>query len=161
MIGGAAISLAYQGTHATSDLDLWPQSKKAFWQAVERATAKSKHPVPVQEAAIAEAPESFEERLKPLRITDLRQLRAFVPEAHDLVLMKTARGEAHDLDGIEDIHRANPLRLETLVERYEEMRATIIGPPSRFLTSFLAVVFRLYGDSRATDLKQQLTRTKK
>ena len=34
----------------------------------------------------------------------------YVPEAHDLVLMKIARAEAHDLDAVEDIHRAAPRR---------------------------------------------------
>jgi hypothetical protein len=127
LVGGGAVALRYKGSHATTDLDLWsvaeprPRKKAAshvgFWDAVARAREKSPAPVPVQKATIAEPPYSFEDRLERLSIKGLKKLRVFVPEAHDLVLLKIARGEAHDLDAVEDIHRAAPLDLDTLVSR--------------------------------------------
>ena len=41
---------------------------------------------------VAHAPESFEERLQPYGPTDFQTLRVFLPERHDLAIMKVARG---------------------------------------------------------------------
>ena len=38
VIGGAAIGLVYDSTHATTDIDLVPVGSPAFWAAAERAT---------------------------------------------------------------------------------------------------------------------------
>ncbi len=151
LIGGGAIGLAYQGTHATSDLDLW-SADASFWPAAERANAKSRESIPVEKAAIAEPPYDFEDRLTPLAIRGLSKLTVLVPEAHDLALMKVARAEAHDLDGIEDVHRAQPLNLDTLVERYLDTRTQVIGSLESHRLNFLAAVARLFGEATAIRL---------
>jgi hypothetical protein len=149
LIGGGAVALKYKGSHATTDLDLWsvseirqvldranPSAKDldlwtahqgGFWEAVERVNASAAEPVPVQKATIAEPPYSFEDRLIPLTIKGLKKLTVLVPERHDLVVMKVARGEAHDLDAIEDIHRAAPLSFDILIERYVETTTQVMG----------------------------------
>jgi hypothetical protein len=67
-----------------------------------------------------------------------------VPEKHDLVLMKVLRGDEHDLQAIEAIHRRSPLDLPILVRRYrEEMGATIIDP-GRLRSQFLTMIERLF-----------------
>jgi hypothetical protein len=152
LIGGGAVALKYKGSHATTDLDLWSVSQSGgFWEAAARAKAKAPpHAgVPVQLTTIAEPPYAFEERLLPLQIAGLRKLRVFVPEAHDLVLMKLARGEAHDLDAVEDIHRASPLDLETLVSRYRETRSQVVGNIELHRLNFLAAIARVFGDEAA------------
>lgn len=156
LIGGAALSLGYQSSHATTDMDLWSPLRGAFWAAVERVGRKAPAPLPVQRAAIAEPPYHFEERLVPLSLKGLRQLTVLIPEAHDLVLLKAARGEAHDLDAIEDIHRAHPLSLDTLVDRFHETESQVSGPKSRFKLTFLAVVARLFGEAEAIRLEKEL-----
>lgn len=152
LIGGGAIGCAYRGTHATSDLDLWSASDAGFWAAVDRANSKSQDRIPVEKAAIAEPPYDFEDRLRPLSIDGLSRLTILVPEAHDLALMKVARAEAHDLDGIEDIHRAQPLSLDTLTERYLDTRTQVIGSLESHRLNFLAAVARLFGEDAATRL---------
>ena len=166
LIGGGAIALRYKGSHATTDLDLGSVSERrqspgarrgGFWDAVTRASRKSNAPVPVQKASIAEPPYSFEDRLLPVDIPGLRQLRVLVPEAHDLVLLKVARGEAHDLDAIEDIHRASPLNLETLLERYQETTSQVMGSLELHRLNFLAAVARLFGEKVASRVDAQTT----
>ena len=151
LIGGGAVGLKYKGSHATTDLDLWSVSENGFWEAVTRANAGAAERIPVQKAAIAEPPWCFEDRLIALQLKGLSKLTVLVPEAHDLVLMKVARGEAHDLDAIEDIHRASPLSLDTLVERYLETMPQVMGSKEMHRLNFLAAISRLFGERAAAD----------
>jgi hypothetical protein len=156
VVGGAAIGLAYAPDHSTSDIDVMPTRSKALWKAVERANARSKVPVPFQAAGIVQPPYEYEDRLRSLPIRGLKHLKVLVPESHDLALMKVARGEAHDLAGIEDIHRASPLSLETLLARYEESRVQFIGNPADLKLGFLALVARLFGEGEAERMERDL-----
>jgi hypothetical protein len=70
--------------------------------------------------------------------------------------MKVARGEAHDLEAIEEIHRISPLSLETLVSRYEESRPQFIGHPGNLKLSFLALVARLFGEEEARRVDREI-----
>jgi hypothetical protein len=137
-------------------MDLWSPSRGAFWTAVERVKRREPSSVPIENAPIAEPPYHFEDRLVPLSIKGLAQLKVLLPEAHDLALLRTGRAEAHDLDAIEDIHRAHPLALETLIERYRETEPQAMGPKSRFELNFLAVIARLFGESTALELESEL-----
>lgn len=154
LIGGGAVSLAYQVEHSTSDLDLWTVSDRKFWGAVARAQEISD--IPVQRASIAEPPYHFEDRLTKLALEGLTRLEVFVPEPHDLVLMKAARAEAHDLDAIEGIHRKVALDLDTLIERYHETKGQVTGSPAMFKVKFQAVIARLFGEDVATSIERRL-----
>ena len=88
---------------------------RPFWDAVERAQQRLASRVPIQAVGIVQPPYEYEDRLRPLPIRGLKRLQILVPEAHDLALMKVARGEAHDLEAIEEIHRISPFSLATLV----------------------------------------------
>ncbi|MBI5545689.1 MAG: hypothetical protein HY901_17515 [Deltaproteobacteria bacterium] len=156
LIGGAALSLGYHSSHATTDMDLWSPSRGPFWTAVEKVKKRDPASVPIERAAIAEPPYNFEDRLVSLELKGLARLSVQIPEAHDLVLLKTARAEAHDLDAVEDIHRTHPLSLETLIERYRETLPQVMGPKSRFKLNFLAVVARLFGEDEALELEKRL-----
>jgi hypothetical protein len=155
VIGGSAVSLRFRSAHATMDIDLWGNPGKAFWAAVARA--RRVMPVPVQAAPVAEPQYDFEDRLEKLPL-GLKKLTVFVPEAHDLALLKIARGEAHDLDAVEDIHRAQSLSLDTLVARYHETVPQVMGPKSRFQLNFLMAVARVFGDEVARRMEDVLGR---
>jgi len=58
--------------------------------------------------------------------------------------------------GIEDIHRASPLDLETLIARYEESRVQFIGNPADLRLGFLALVARLFGEREAERVERKL-----
>lgn len=156
LIGGAALSLGYHSSHATSDIDLWSPAKGPFWAAVAKVKKRDSDSVPIEHAAIAEPPYDFEDRLVTLDLEGLAHLTVQVPEAHDLVLLKTGRAEAHDLDAVEDIHRVHPLSLETLIARFLETAPHVMGPKSRFKLNFLAVIARLFGEAQAIEVERRL-----
>jgi hypothetical protein len=158
IIGGAAVGLGYGSRHATKDIDLWTNPAKPFWDAVERVRARTGSTVPVSPTPIAEPPEGFEERIQRYELEGTSRLRVWLPERHDLALMKAARGEAPDLDAIVDIHRHEPLQLETLIQRFPEMMP--MGPPSRFRMNFLAMIAAVFGEPVADEVDARLPRKK-
>ena len=120
VVGGAVIALRFVGTHFTSDIDVWGSVDERLQAAVAAVNEKAVRAMPVQPVHVGSAPRTFEDRLVRVEIAGLKRLGVYVPEAHDFAIMKLARGYAHDLDAVEDVHRAAPLRLDTLVARYEE-----------------------------------------
>jgi hypothetical protein len=156
VVGGAAIGMAYAPNHSTSDIDLMPVRSAPFWEAVERAQLRLASRVPIQAVGIVQPPYEYEDRLRRLPIRGLKRLQILVPEAHDLALMKVARGETHDLEAIEEIHRISPLSLATLVSRYEESRPQFIGHPANLRLSFLALVARLFGEEEAKRVDRKI-----
>jgi hypothetical protein len=156
VIGGAAIGLSYDTRHSTTDIDLTPGQDNAFWEAVGRARSRMANPVPVQAVGIFQPPYSYEERCRRVAMDGVSRLQVFVPERHDLALMKIARGYAHDLQGVADMHSAQSLDLETLVARYHESRTQIIGSPEAFKLNFLAAVENLYGETTALKVEPRL-----
>jgi hypothetical protein len=156
IIGGAAIGLVYDPTHATTDIDLVPVGSAAFWTAVERATRKLAHAVPVSSVAIFAAPYQYEDRLLRLDLPGLVKLMVDVPEAHDLALMKVARGEGHDLAAVADMHRLHAFELDRLVERYWETLTQVTGSPEEFRLSFLTLIELLFGAAPADGVEARL-----
>lgn len=147
IIGGAAVALDHGHEHVTKDIDLWRNPQAAFWEAVERVRARTGSTIPVGTAGVAQPPDGMEDRCHPYVLPGVRHLHVWLPERHDLVIMKTVRCEAADLDAIVEIHRKHPLDLETLIQRQDE--TYVIGPGSRFRLSFLTVVGLLFGELTA------------
>jgi hypothetical protein len=155
VIGGAAVALGWDEHHATPDVDLFNHPGLEFLEAVA-ACRNLPGAIPISTVGIASPPYDFEDRLTLVPIDGLQFLRVFIPEAHDLALLKLVRGEAHDLDAIEDMHRVAPFTLDALLARYHETRHTLIGPERRLRTSFLALVTRLFGEDCADALQQRV-----
>ncbi|MBS2033241.1 MAG: hypothetical protein JST54_35535 [Deltaproteobacteria bacterium] len=156
MIGGAVVCLAFASPRSTRDIDLWQNAEQAFWEACARVDARG-NGVPVQVAAVAEAPYTFEDRLRELPL-GLNKLRVLVPEAHDLAMMKIARGDQRDLEAVEAIHQASPLVAETLLERFRETEVT--GRRQLFEIKLLDAIARLFGEDRARAMEAELARSK-
>lgn len=146
--------LGYCPDHACSELELWSTTDSVFWTAAERAAEKISRPIRVRQAMAGEPRYPFEDRLWPLKIEGLRHLEVLIPEAHDQVLLKAARAEPLDL--VTEIHRANPLSLGTLGERYHEMERHVAGPRSRFRDNYLALVAKLFGEGRKNEVEKRL-----
>ena len=156
VIGGAAALLNYGAIRTTADIDtigsLAPELEKAF----EWAREQMGFDIPVQVVGIHDAPYNFEERLQPANIDGLRRLSVFVPEQHDLALMKTVRGYDHDIQVIWEMHRAKALDLDVLKQRFHTEMTHVMGNPENLRLSFLAVVERLYGFEAATRVEEEL-----
>ncbi len=145
VIGGAAAAVAYGFAGATRDIDTWTPVGRELATAAERARQATGLDVPLARSTVADGPHDFESRLERA-LPRLRRLKVMVPEKHDLVLMKVLRGDEHDLEAIEAIHRRSPLDLATLVRRYrDEMGATVVDP-RRLRGQFLTMVERLFPD---------------
>jgi len=142
LIGGAAAALHYGATRPTRDIDTWNAIHVELSRAAGSARSSTGLEVPLQQSGVADAPSEFETRLERV-LAGLRQLTVFVPERHDLVLMKAVRAYEHDLEVIGEIHAGFPLDLETLVVRWETEMSPI-GDPLRVRGNFLAVVERVF-----------------
>lgn len=145
VIGGTAAALHYGVTRATHDIDTWTVVQDDLAAATVKARAVTGLDIPVAHAGVADAPLDFESRLERV-LPDLERLRVFVPERHDLVLMKAIRGYEHDLQAISEIHAHSPLDLETLIRRFQGEMSPI-GDPVRIRGNLLAVVERLFPEA--------------
>jgi Nucleotidyltransferase of unknown function (DUF6036) len=144
IIGGAAALIAYGAHSPTRDIDSFRSIDEKIWEAASRVTPG----IPLQQASIADPPYNYEDRRESLDLP-FRNLTVVVPERHDLVLMKTIRAYRHDVDVIEEMHRACPLDLETLVERFDNEMAQAVVDPRNLRLNFLHVIERLFGSSNA------------
>ena len=156
VIGGAAAAIAYDVARATRDIDTWSALDGALSNAVERALAESPLEIPVEHAAVSDAPWEFETRLLRVEPERWTWLRIFVPERHDLVLMKCVRGYEHDLETASSIHQSHGLDLEILISRYSAEMSHIAGDRSRLDLNFQVLAERLFGEAAERRVAQAL-----
>ena len=143
IIGGAACAIRYGVLNATRDIDTWDALTPDLNRAIARAREETRLPIPFGPAGVAGGPHNLESRFVRV-LPHLKKLQTRVPERHDLALMKMVRGYEHDLEAIEAMHGRRPLRLETLLERYESEMGSVIGHPTRSRGNFLNLVERLF-----------------
>jgi hypothetical protein len=145
IIGGAAAAIEYGVASGTRDIDTWTRVHAELAAAAARAREATGLAIPFAQSGVADGPFDFESRLERV-LPRLKRLRASVPERHDLVLMKVLRGDEHDLQAIEAIHRQAPLALSVLVARYREEMGSAIIEPRRLRSQFLVAIERLFPD---------------
>jgi hypothetical protein len=146
VIGGSAAALHYGVTRATHDIDTWDAIRADLAAAIEIAQRTTGLPIPMGTSGVAAPPYEFESRLERV-LPALARLEVYVPERHDLVLMKTMRADEHDIQAIVEINANFPLDLETLVRRFRFEMDAAIGDPQRLRGNFLVVVERLFPDA--------------
>lgn len=152
VIGGFAIALGWTDKHSTSDIDVLGSLDPELEAAIQAAGPDDA--IPIQLVTVGSQPYDFEDRLQPVDLPGVINLQVSIPEAHDLAIMKLARGLSHDLDGIEAIHRETPLVLDVLIERYHE--TDYIGKPGDFRFALLATIARLFGEEIAEEVNRTL-----
>ena len=149
IVGGAAASVGYDSNLKTADIDVFELrtgSAAVLASAAEAAREQTGLAVSVSAAAVAELPENYESRLRPVRGLKLRNLTVIVPDKYDIALSKTLRGYPHDIDAIEGIDRRHRLSTKTLVKRFEtELMKTAVADPRRIALNMAMVVARLRG----------------
>jgi serine/threonine protein kinase len=123
MIGGAAALLVHGARSETKDIN----SLSAFDERILLLAPHTTHKIPLVQAPVPYAPHTYEERRYRPDLP-LGNLVLWVPERHDILVMKALRASTHDLQVIEEMHRTQPFHLETIVERYNfEMRRAILA----------------------------------
>lgn len=152
IIGGAAAALRYGAISTTRDIDTWNNIPDSVQKAADRARAATGMPVPMERAAVADAPYHYEDRamLAPI---PFKKLRVSVPERHDLALMKIVRGYRHDIDVIVEMHRKEPFSLETLIDRFENEMGHVIKDERELRMQFRLLIEELFGVEAAKKVR--------
>jgi hypothetical protein len=152
IIGGAAASLRYGAISTTRDIDTWNDIPDSVMKAADRARTATGLPVPMERAAVADAPYHYEDRTLAAPI-HFKKLRVSVPERHDLALMKIVRGYRHDIDVILEMHRREPLSLNTLIDRFENEMGHVIKDERELRMQFRLLIEELFGAEAAKNVR--------
>jgi hypothetical protein len=161
ILGGSAMLLAYEVTVTTSDIDTFESNLLQLENARKLATQETGLDIPISPAGgnVGDWPENSEDRLVPV-MPELKHLKVFALEAHDLALSKAVRGWEKDLSMIDALHANHSLDLETLYHRYTEEMSPI-GNEASIDMSFLAMIDRLFGTGTAIETKDRLEERRK
>ncbi len=137
------------------DIDTWETNLRPLQPAIDRARAETGLAIPVVPAGVADVPYHARNRLKK-EPTPWKHLQVFMLERHDLALSKAVRGNEHDLAAIEQLHRVEPLDLDTLVARHLDEMGQAIGDPARLDANFVLLIERLYGEVEADRVEKRI-----
>jgi len=157
IIGGAAAALAYKASKTTTDIDTANQMLEELQHAFEAATKKTGLAIPVSMAGVFDPPYCYEDRLQQHDQINLKFLKVYVPEQHDLALMKIVRGYENDIQTICEIHENMPFCFETLIERFLTEMTQVIGNSNAIRMNFLLAISELFGEELA-DQAEELTK---
>jgi hypothetical protein len=108
-------------------------------------------------AEVFDPPYCYEARLQQYDQVNLRFLKVYVPEQHDLALMKIVRGYENDIQTICEIHENMPFCFETLIKRFLTEMTQAIGNSKMIRMNFLLAISELFGDELA-DQVEELTK---
>lgn len=149
IIGGTAATLGYNFKEATQDIDT-TNSVEKIERAIMKAVEETGFNIPVSRTGVFDAPYEYESRLVVYGPKLFSNLTVKVPEAIDLILMKTMRLEAHDLSAIKQIVEEKSVTPEQLVKRFNSEMDHVIKPRSDLEFNFLAMIEDCFGeDARA------------
>ncbi len=151
IVGGAAVVLGCGEVPVmTRDIDYAFDTSGAG--ALEAAARTAREvtglPIPLDHASVADGPYGLEERLIRA-LPDLVRLAVWLPERHDLALMKVIRGAEADIAGLLAVHRAVFFDYGVLVTRYEEEMGAVVGDPGALHLNMLQLVEALFPDELA------------
>lgn len=121
LIGGAAITLAYDQRNRTSDLDLICPSREIIEKGGRKSPLARKYQVyvsPLEEINFS-APDDWKEKCQSLNL-GLSHLTLFVPCVEDIVLGKVARLEPRDFEDILLLYESKKLDPKRLLVRLRD-----------------------------------------
>ena len=156
IIGGAAAALAYKASKTTTDIDTANRMPEELQHAFEAATKETGLAIPVSKAGVFDPPYCYADRLQQYDQINLKFLQVYVPEQHDLALMKIVRGYENDIQTICEIHENMPFCFETLIERFLTEMTQVIGNSNTIRMNFLLAISELFGEEFA-DQAEELT----
>lgn len=145
VIGGSAIALGYGVEQTTNDVDTFETDLTHINAAAEKARAETGLDIPVGNSTVADLPYHFKDRLQRI-LPELRHLRVFVPDRHDLALSKIVRAVEHDFQAIDELHALQPLDFDTLLTRYLDEMDHVVADMNILKQKFLICVGSLFGE---------------
>lgn len=160
MIGGSAARLAYRVEGVTRDIDTPTGDYEELLPAFEAARADTGLNIPLQHVGVIDPPYDYESRLERLKHPSLENLQIFVPEKHDLVLMKTVRGQEPDLQTAVEMKANVGLDIDILISRYLAEVTQATGDLRMLDLNFLTLIHRLYGSEAQAMAKRELAQAR-
>jgi hypothetical protein len=137
-IGGFVVTTKYGFQRETRDIDVLSitpntQLPDLLRKGAEGSELHRKYRVYLDLVGVIEAhPENYESRLTEMYPGQLKHIRLWAPEAHDLALMKLGRNIERDREDVKFLARGGFVKSEELKHRYEkEMRPYIASPDRR------------------------------
>jgi serine/threonine protein kinase len=143
IVGGAAALLAYGAASPTSDINTF----SALDQRIEQVIPLTTQRIPIRLSKRPRPPFDYEERRQRLSL-GMRNLVLWVPDRHDLLLMKMLRASDRDVQAIEEMHRARAFNLEQIVERYNNEIGLAISSDEASYRRLQQVIEVLFGVGR-------------
>lgn len=143
IVGGAAALLAYGAESPTGGIDTFADVDRRIAQVVPLTTQR----IPFDLARRPRPPFNYEERRQRLSL-GLRSLVIWVPDRHDLLLMKMLRASEQDLSMVEEMHRARPFNLEQIVERYNHEIGHAISSDETSYQQLQRTIEQLFGANK-------------
>lgn len=157
IIGGAAAALAYRVVDYTKDIDTWSgRSLAPIADACKKAQEETGLNIPIGPAGPADGPYEYEDRIQKVDIEGLKKLRVFVPEKHDLALMKIMRANENDIATIKQLNANFGLDYELLVKRFKEEMTHVIGSSNNIKLNFITTIESVFGEKVAEEVEKQI-----
>lgn len=121
LIGGSAITLAYDDENRSADLDFVDPPNFLVEKAGLKSRLSLKYRIHVSSVAGINfsAPKNWRDSCRRLRL-DLKKLEIWVPTVEDIILGKIARLEPKDFEDIIRLRDLKRIAMRRLVKRLEE-----------------------------------------
>jgi len=145
LIGGTALVVQYQSPRSTLDVDAYTsisQELKKAWNKAEKTLGIK---IPLSKSPISEGPYNMEDRFLKYGDLNLQYLNIFVPEAGDLILMKTLRLFGKDRDDISHLIRHSKIHERILLKRFIEEMDHVVCERKTLRSHYLFVIEENYG----------------
>jgi len=137
-IGGFVVTKKYGFQRETRDVDVLSITPDTHQQdllhkGAEGSELHRKYGVYLDLVGVIEAyPDDYETRLTEIYPFQLKNIKLWAPEAHDLALMKLGRNIERDREDVKFLAREGFIRVDELKHRYDkEMRPYISEPEQR------------------------------
>ncbi len=149
LIGGTALVIKYLSPRATMDVDTYNKVSKELKEAWKKAEKVVGVEVPLSQSPISVGPYSMEERFTIFKDLKLKNLKIFVPDAADIVLMKIPRLFGKDRDDISHLIKYSKIPDSVLLKRFKEEVDHIVGDQKNLRSHYLLAIEDNYGKSIA------------
>ena len=145
LIGGTALVIKYLSPRSTIDVDTYSKISKQLKLAWQKAEKKIGLAVPLSQSPISDGPYRMKDRFTLYNDLKLKYLKVFLPEAPDIVLMKTLRLLGKDRDDIRHLIKHCRIRDSILLKRFTEEMDHVVGNYSVIKSHYLFIIEDSFG----------------
>lgn len=144
IIGGTA-AIIYKSQSQTKDIDTSNEITAEVKAAVEIANKETGFNIPVTQSSVYDGPYDWEDRTQQWNKSAFTLLKIYIPNPVDLILMKTVRGYANDIQTCKSLVSNHKIEYQSLINSFKEMKHTI-GEQRKLQQNFIAVIEACYSD---------------